>query len=103
MSGGGSADSRPSRSWIWGEPLLVWLILLGLFALNAGMAHVLSGKTVALFTVSVAVTQVALIGTFFMRLMRSPGTLWLAALAGAVFLFTAFLLTFGDYATRPNW
>ncbi|MGH6876199.1 MAG: cytochrome C oxidase subunit IV family protein [Rhizomicrobium sp.] len=97
------SKSHPSRKWIWRMPFLLWLVLLALLGLNAGLSHVPLGYGNGILAPSIGVLQVVLIAWFYMRLKRSNGTILLAALTGAVWVFTLFLMTFGDYTTRPNW
>ena len=97
------SKGHPNRKWIWGEPFLMWLVLLTLLVLNAGLSRVPLGYGNGIVGPSIGALQVVLIAWFYMRLKRSSGTLVLAAMAGAVWLFTMFLLTFGDYTTRPQW
>lgn len=91
------------RPAIWRAPLLVWLALFVLLGATAFIAYIPLGGGNAVVAVSIGGIKAVLIGLFFMHLRRSSGTLWLASLAGFAFLFTLFLLTFGDYLTRPQW
>lgn len=88
---------------IWRTPLLTWLALLLLLGATAYIAYIPLGNGNAVISLGIGAIKAALIGLFFMHLKRSSGTLWLASLTGFVFLFTLFLLTFGDYMTRPRW
>lgn len=91
------------RRAIWRTPLIVWLALFVLLGATALIAYIPLGTGNAMVSVAIGGIKAILIGLFFMHLRRSSGTLWLASLAGFVFLFTLFLLTFGDYLTRPRW
>ncbi|HEX4080298.1 MAG TPA: cytochrome C oxidase subunit IV family protein [Rhizomicrobium sp.] len=95
--------SHPDRKWIWGAPFVIWLVLLALLGLNAGLSRLPLGDGNGILAPAIGALQAVLIAWFYMRLKWSSGTLVVAALAGAVWVFTMFLLTFGDYTTRPNW
>ncbi len=96
-------SDRRRRS-IFVEPLLVWAALMLLLAANAVIAYCALGPLANMaVSISIGAVMAAAIAIFSMRLRRSGGTIWLAAFAGIAFLFTLFLLTFGDYNTRPLW
>ncbi|HEY3777264.1 MAG TPA: hypothetical protein VGL35_04335 [Rhizomicrobium sp.] len=98
MSGG-----HPDRRWIWKSPFPVWLALCVLLGATGTIAWLPLGIGNMLVSTAIGMIKAILIALFFMHLVRAKGTLWLAGLAGLLFLFTMFLLTFGDYTTRPNW
>lgn len=97
------STNHPDRAWIWRGPFLVWVTLCALLAATGTIAWVPLGIGNMLISTSIGMIKAVLIALFFMLLVRAKGTLWLASLAGLLFLFTLFLLTFSDYATRPNW
>ena len=90
----------PSRTVVSG-PLLVWVALLALLAINIGVALLPLGAFKVPLNLGVAAIQVSLMGTVFMRLDRSSPLVRLTAAAG--FLWMSFLFIFAtvDYLTRP--
>ena len=93
------SEQGRSRGWLW-EPLAVWLILLVLIAANTWSGYLKLDHFNAAVNFPIAGIIVAVVAVFLMRLKGELGVIWLAALAGLVFLFTLFLLTFGDYFNR---
>jgi len=90
---------RPDRRWLRG-PVLVWLALLLLLALTTWIGYMPLDHLNAAINFPLAGIMVALVAYYLMRLKNEVGVVWLAALAGVIFLFTLFFLTFGDYFDR---
>ena len=89
-----------SRSVIAG-PTLVWIGLLGLLALNIGVALLPLGPVKTPVNLLVAVAQASLMFAVFMRLNRASALVKLTAAAGLVWLSFLFLIRSADFLTRP--
>ena len=86
---------------VWRGPLFVWAALVALLALSVAAAFSPLGAAKTTVSLAIAGVKAALIAVVFMRLDRSSNLVRLAALAGLVFASFLFLLTAGDYLTRP--
>jgi len=97
------SSGRAGRAWTWRETFWVWIVLPIPFAVTGFVACIPLGSGNAIVSISIGALKAVLIALFFMYLTRANGTVWLASLAGFVFLFTRLLPTFGDYTTRLHW
>ena len=96
------ATSQKSAWALWRRNLLVWAALLALLGLTLGLAFVQLGGLNIVVALGIAGLQVALLGLFFMDLLRSNALLRLAAVAGLFWLVILFALTLSDYLTRAG-
>lgn len=81
-------------------PLLVWLLLLILLALNIAAVTLPVSYIKTAVHLSLATLMAVLMGVFFMRLKEADGMLRLFAAGGVFWLFFLFLLTLLDVITR---
>lgn len=80
--------------------IATWAALLLLLFAMFGLAHFdLKGTGTALI-LALAVVQMILVLTFFMRLRHSSNLVRLVAAVGFAWLFILFTLAFSDYLTR---
>lgn len=78
----------------------IWVALLVLLFIMFGLAHFdLKGKGTAII-LALAVCQMILVLTFFMRLRHSGHIVRLVAAIGFFWLLILFVLAFSDYLTR---
>jgi cytochrome c oxidase subunit 4 len=96
-----SARGQEARR-IWLMPALIWLALVVLLAITVGSAFVPLGAGNTIINMAIAAAKAALIGLFFMNLVRSSTLLRLGAVAGLFWLAFLFVLTSSDYLTRLN-
>lgn len=91
---------QPSPWHLWIEPVIVWLGLIALFALNCALAYLpLGGFNLAL-TLLIGAVMIVLLATFLMDLRSSSALLRLLAGAGLFWTVFMFALTFTDYVSR---
>ena len=74
--------------------------LMGLMALNAGLAYAPLGVDHLALSLAIAVVQASIVLVFFMRLRSAGGLVRLAAIAGVLWLGVLMVLTFADILTR---
>jgi cytochrome c oxidase subunit 4 len=94
-------DVSKSSRHLWALPLTLWVVLVLLLGLTTTLGYANLGNENVAANFGVAAIMVALLAIFLMRLRAAAGVIWLAALTGIMFLLMMFLLTFGDYFTRP--
>lgn len=78
----------------------VYLALMVLFALTAGLAYLPLGPFNAVVALAIGAAKAALIALWFMELGRSRRLVWVVAGAGGFWLGILFTLTMSDYLTR---
>ena len=81
-------------------PTRVYLSLLALLALTAGLAAFPLGVFGVAASLAIGLAKTLLIALFFMKLQDSPQILKLAAGAAVVWILILFSITFADYLTR---
>ena len=86
---------------IWLAPVVTWIAVVALLAVNASLAFAPLGRAKFAVTFVVAGVQVVLVGLYFMRLNRSSALVRLTAVAGVVWLSFLFVMAGADYLTRP--
>ena len=92
-------ETKPQSLWL--APVLTWIAVLALLAVNAALAFAPLGSAKLAVTFIVAGVQVVLVGVYFMRLNRSSALVRLTAVAGVVWLSFLFVMAGADYLTRP--
>ncbi len=92
-------EGEPRSLWL--APVLTWITIVTLLAVNAGLAFAALGRFKPVVAFAVAGVQVGLVGLFFMRLDRASSLVRLTALAGGFWLVFLFVMAGADYFTRP--
>lgn len=82
--------------------LMTYLVLLGLLTLTVGMSFVPTGALSLAVSLSIAVAKAALIVMVFMQLASSIHLIRVIAVAGLIWLWVLFSLSFSDYFFRPE-
>lgn len=100
MSGLRDPDVPGDAGAIWRRAVPVWLALLILLGVTAGMAHVPLGPFNLVLALGIAVAKIALVAIFFMHLRRPDPLLRLAACAAILWILFLFALSFADLLTR---
>lgn len=92
---------KPPRwlAFLWPEAA-IWLALMVLVALSAGLAFVPMGPGNLAAALLIAVVKGAFIVAVFMHLMKASNLLRLTGAGAILWLSLLFLLTFADVATR---
>lgn len=80
----------------------VWLLLVLLLAITVGTAFLDLGPWNASINLAIAALKALLIACTFMHLARAATVLRLAAVLPLAILTILFVLTYGDYASRPH-
>ncbi|PLP99163.1 cytochrome C oxidase subunit IV family protein [Cupriavidus pauculus] len=80
----------------------VWLLLVLLLAITVGTAFLDLGVWNAPINLAIAALKALLIAVSFMHLARAAAVLRLAAALPIGILAILFVLTHGDYASRPR-
>ncbi len=81
--------------------ILVWLALMCLTALTAGVSYLNLGEWSGFIAILIASTKALLVALFFMHLRyENQKMAWVVALAGFFWLSILFSLSMTDYATR---
>lgn len=93
-------DYERKAASVWRTPVLTWIALMALLAINAALAFLPLGRAKLGVNLGVAVVQVALLGFFFMRLDKASWLVRLTALAGLFWLVFLFALAGSDYLSR---
>ena len=92
-------EGQPRSLWL--APVLTWVAIISLLAVNAGLAFAPFGRAKPVIAFAVAGVQVVLVGLYFMRLDRASSLVRLTALAGGFWLLFLFVMAGADYFTRP--
>jgi cytochrome c oxidase subunit 4 len=99
MNSGGS-EGNASAWMLWRRNGLIWAALLLLLFSSLFLAYIPMGLFTPTVGILIAFAKSALVLLLFMELGRSKTLIWLAALAGAVFLSAMFALTLADVLSR---
>lgn len=78
----------------------VYLALLLLLGLTAGVAYLPLGHFNVVLALAIALAKAALIGLYFMELLAARKLVWVFAGAGLFWLGILFTLSLSDYLTR---
>ena len=79
---------------------LVFAALIALTLLTVGISFIDLGAWHTPVGLVIAVTKASLVALFFMHLLHSPRTSWLAFLAGLFWFGILMALTLSDYLSR---
>lgn len=85
---------------LWRRNGLIWAALMALLGLTLALAYPPMGAWTTVSGLLIAVVKAGLVVALFMELASSQPLVRLAALAGIVFLFVLFGLTFADLLPR---
>lgn len=81
--------------------ILVWIALLILTAVTAGVSYINLGEWSGFIAILIASTKALLVALFFMHLRYTNQKMaWIIALSGFFWLSILFGLSMTDYATR---
>lgn len=84
----------------WRPEIVVWLVLLALFALTLAAAYAPFGKVGLMVNLAIASIQAMLVAGFFMGLRHAAALVRLVAFASLFWLAVMFALTMADIVTR---
>lgn len=93
-------DEAQSAQWIWRGPVLAWIGLLLLFAINLGSAFIPLGSGNVILNLFIAAVMAAVLAIFLMDLWNSQTLVRVVAVAGLFWMVLMFSLTFSDYLSR---
>jgi cytochrome c oxidase subunit IV len=82
-------------------PAIVWLVIAAAITATSLYASLPNGPQKPAVSLAIAGAQAILSGVVFMRLDKAAALVRLAAMAGFLWLSLLFILSFGDYLTRP--
>ncbi len=83
--------------------LLVWVALMVLMVLTAGLSRIDLGQWSTVVALAIAVVKALLVLLFFMHVRYQGKTItWIVVLAGFFWLGILIALTMTDYLTRGN-
>ncbi len=95
-------NGRPRMQDLWRGPVLTWIVLMLLFALNLGSAYVYLGAGNVALNLLIAAVMVVLLAVFLMDLRSSKVLTRIVAVAGLFWTVMMFSLTFTDYLSRSH-
>lgn len=93
-------DGNRSAQRLWRGPILAWVALLVLFAINLGSAFVPLGSGNVILNLCIAALMAIVLATFLMDLRNSQTLTRVVAVAGLFWMILMFALTFSDYLSR---
>ena len=96
------ADDAPRLGRLWIRNGIVWAALMALLTLTIVCAYLPLGPFNTPIGVVIAFAKAGLVVAFFMGLAKPSPLPRLAALAGVVWLFVMFALTFADVLWRAR-
>ena len=93
-------DGNRSAQRLWRGPVLAWVVLMVLFAINLGSAFIPLGSGNVILNLFVAAVMVGVLAIFLMDLQNAQILIRVVAVAGLFWMILMFALTFSDYLTR---
>ena len=84
-----------------GLTVLTFAALVGLTLATVALSFLRLGPWHLAVGLAIGAVKAALVGLFFMHLIRGPSRTWLAAGVGLFWLGILVALTMSDYLTRP--
>jgi cytochrome c oxidase subunit IV len=93
-------NGAPDTRGLWRGPVLAWIALIALFAINLGTSYVTLGVGNSAINLSIAALMVITLAFFLMDLRNSTILIRLVAVAGLFWMIMMFALTFSDYLSR---
>jgi cytochrome c oxidase subunit IV len=94
--GNGSSITRS----LWYGPLLTWVALMVLFAINLASAYIPLGTANLAVNLFIAAVMAATLFIFLMDLKNAKALIRVVAVAGLFWMTMMFSLTFSDYLSR---
>jgi cytochrome c oxidase subunit IV len=95
-----SAKDQAQR--LWKGPLLAWLTLVALFAVNLGSSCLPFGAGTLAINLIVAAAMIAVLQVFLMDLKNATQLVRVVAVSGLFWTVLMFVLTFNDYLSRTH-
>jgi cytochrome c oxidase subunit IV len=85
---------------LWRGPLLAWVALLVLAAINLGSAYVPLGAGNVTISLLIAAAMAIVLAIFLMDLRNATTLVRVVAVTGLFWMIFMFALTFSDYLSR---
>jgi cytochrome c oxidase subunit IV len=85
---------------LWFGPLLAWVGLMVLFAINLASSYVPLGRANVVINLLIAAVMAATLFIVLMDLRNAKALVRVAAVAGLFWMMMMFSLTFSDYLSR---
>jgi cytochrome c oxidase subunit 4 len=94
--------SEPSREQpdLWRGPVLAWVVLLFLAALNFGSSYLSLGAGNVVLNLLIAAIMAIVLAIFLMDLRNAKALIRIVAATGLFWTIFMFALTFSDYLSR---
>ena len=89
-----------SRASLWRGPLLAWVVLLVLAAINLGSAYIPLGAGNVTLNLLIAAIMAIVLAIFLMDLQNAKTLIRVVAVTGLFWMLFMFALTFSDYLSR---
>ncbi len=89
-----------NRTHLWRGPLLAWIALIVLGAINLGSAYVPLGAGNVTLNLLIAAIMVIVLAVFLMDLRNAKTLVRVVAISGLFWMIFMFTLTFSDYLSR---
>ena len=89
-----------SRASLWRGPLLAWVVLLVLAAINLGSAYIPLGAGNVTLNLLIAAIMAIVLAIFLMDLQNAKTLIRVVAVTGLFWMIFMFALTFSDYLSR---
>jgi cytochrome c oxidase subunit IV len=98
MSNSETGSVRPRALWL--GPLLAWVALMMLFAINLASSYVPLGRANLVINLFIAAVMAATLFIVLMDLRNAKALIRVVAVAGLFWMMMMFSLTFSDYLSR---
>jgi cytochrome c oxidase subunit IV len=85
---------------LWFGPLLAWVTLMVLFAINLASSYVPLGRANVVINLLIAAVMAATLFIVLMDLRNAKALVRVVAVAGLFWMMMMFSLTFSDYLSR---
>jgi cytochrome c oxidase subunit IV len=95
-----SETSGVSTRDLWFGPLLAWVGLMVLFAINLASSYVPLGRANVVINLLIAAVMAATLFIVLMDLRNAKALVRVVAVAGLFWMMMMFSLTFSDYLSR---
>ena len=96
-----NGDARAVRTRdLWFGPLLAWVALMVLFAINLASSYVPLGRANVVINLLIAAIMAATLFIVLMDLKNAKALVRVVAVAGLFWTMMMFSLTFSDYLSR---
>lgn len=94
------SNGTPDIRRLWRGPVLAWMILIVLFAINLSSAYIPLGTGNLTVNLLIAVIMVVVLAIFLMDLQNAKVLIRVVAIGGLFWTIMMFSLTFSDYLSR---